>query len=98
MDIKINGMGFSVTPKLEELITKKFTKLYKYNEDLQSVTVSLKLEKDDKVGNKCAEVSLSVKGQKPIFARKCSPNFEDDIDELYDVLKRQLIKCKEKNS
>ncbi|MBE6333227.1 MAG: ribosome-associated translation inhibitor RaiA [Bacteroidales bacterium] len=98
MNVMINGIGFSVNPVLQEFITKKLSKLAKYNEDLQSVTVTLKLEKDDAVGNKLAEVSLSVKGCNPVFASKSSQNFEDDIDELYDILKRQLIKLKEKNS
>ena len=97
MNVKINGVGFSVNPVLHEFIVKKLSKLYKYNEDLRDVSVMLRLEKDDKVGNKCAEVTLSVKGQNPIFVKKNSPNFEDDIDELYDVLKRQLIKIKEKS-
>jgi ribosomal subunit interface protein len=98
MNVMINGIGFSVSSSLNEFITKKLSKLSKYNEDLQSVTVTLKLEKDDAVGNKLAEVSLSVKGCNPVFASKSSQRFEDDIDELYDVLKRQLIKLKEKNA
>ena len=97
MNVMINGIGFSVNPVLQEFITKKLSKLAKYNEDLQSVTVNLKLEKDDVAGNKLAEVTLSVKGCNNAFASKSSQNFEDAIDELYDVLKRQLIKLKEKN-
>ena len=36
-----------------------------------------------------------MKGQ-DIFAKKNAKKFEEAVDELYDVLKRQLVKNKEK--
>ena len=45
--------------------------------------------------NKLVEVHIDVKGQ-DVFAKKNARTFEEAVDELYDVLKRQLVKVKEK--
>ncbi len=95
MDIKINAVGFSASAQLEDFIQKKLAKLEKYNDAILSVEVALKLEKDDNLENKVAEVNVSIKGQ-DVFAKKNAKKFEEAIDELYDVIKRQLVKIKEK--
>lgn len=95
MEMKINAVGFSASSQLEEFIQKKISKLEKYNDNIISIDVTLKLEKDDKLENKVVEVTVSLKGQ-DVFAKKNAKKFEDAIDELYDVLKRQLVKVKEK--
>lgn len=95
MDIKINSVGFSASEQLEDFIQKKITRLEKYNDTILSVDVTLKLEKDDNLENKVVEVNVSIKGQ-DVFAKKNAKKFEEAIDELYDVIKRQLIKIKEK--
>lgn len=95
MEIKINSVGFSASSQLEDFIQKKMVKLDKYHDGIVSTDVALKLEKDDNLENKVAEVTVSVKGQ-DIFAKKNAKKFEEAIDELYDVLKRQLVKIKEK--
>ena len=38
---------------------------------------------------------MNVKGQE-VFAKKNAKKFEEAVDELYDVVKRQLVKIKEK--
>ena len=95
MDIKINAVGFSASVQLEDFIQKKLTRLEKYNDAILGVDVALKLEKDDNLENKVAEVNVSIKGQ-DVFAKKNAKKFEEAIDELYDVIKRQLVKIKEK--
>lgn len=95
MDIKINSVGFSASAQLEDFIQKKMTRLEKYNDTILSVDVALKLEKDDKLENKVVEVNVNVKGQ-DVFAKKNAKKFEEAVDELYDVIKRQLVKIKEK--
>ena len=67
MDIRINPVGFSVNPVLEEFINKKFSKLEKYHDGIMSIDVTLKLEKDDHLENKLDEVRVDVKGQ-DVFA------------------------------
>lgn len=95
MDIKINPVGFSASSQLEEFIQEKFSKLEKYNDGIITLDVTLKLEKDDHQENKVVEVNVGIKGQ-DVFVKKQSKKFEDAVDELYDVLKRQLVKAKEK--
>lgn len=95
MEIKINAVGFSASSQLEEFVQKKISKLEKYHDGIVGVDVVLKLEKDDNLENKVAEVTVSVKGQ-DVFAKKNAKKFEEAVDELYDVLKRQLVKVKEK--
>jgi ribosomal subunit interface protein len=95
MEIRINSVGFSASSTLEEFIYKKFSKLEKYHDGILGLVVNLKLEKDDKLENKVTEVQVEIKGQ-DVFAKKNARTFEETVDELYDVLKRQLQKVKEK--
>ena len=95
MEMKINAVGFSASSQLEEFIQKKFSKREKYHDGIVGIDVALKLEKDDKLENKVVEATVSVKGQ-DVFAKKNAKKFEEAVDELYDVLKRQLVKVKEK--
>ena len=95
MEIKINAVGFSESSQLEDFIQKKISKLDKYHDGIIGSEVTLKLEKDDNLENKVVEVLLNVKGQE-VFAKKNAKKFEEAVDELYDVVKRQLVKIKEK--
>ena len=95
MEIKINAVGFSASSQLEDFIQKKISKLDKYHDGIIGSEVTLKLEKDDNLENKVVEVLLNVKGQEG-FAKKNAKKFEEAVDELYDVVKRQLVKIKEK--
>ena len=95
MEIKINAVGFSASSQLEDFIQKKISKLDKYHDGIIGSEVTLKLEKDDNLVNKVVEVLLNVKGQE-VFAKKNAKKFEEAVDELYDVVKRQLVKIKEK--
>ena len=95
MEIKINAVGFSASSQLEDFIQKKIAKLDKFHDGIIGSEVTLKLEKDDNLENKVVEVLLNVKGQE-VFAKKNAKKFEEAVDELYDVVKRQLVKIKEK--
>ena len=95
MEIKINAVGFSASSQLEDFIQKKISKLDKYHDGIIGSEVTLKLEKDDNLENKVVEVLLNVKGQE-VFAKKNAKKFEEAVDELYDAVKRQLVKIKEK--
>ncbi len=95
MNIRINPVGFSASSQLEDFIQKKFSRLEKYNDAIVSIEVTLKLEKDDNLENKVVEVRVEIKGQ-DVFAKKNAKKFEEAVDELYDVVKRQLVKIKEK--
>lgn len=95
MEIRINPVGFSASSQLEDFIQKKISKLDKYNDAILSIDITLKLEKDENLENKVVEVKVNVKGQE-VFAKKNAKKFEDAVDELYDVVKRHLVKIKEK--
>ena len=95
MEIKINAVGFSASSQLEDFIQKNIYTLDKYHDGIIGSEVTLKLEKDDNLENKVVEVLLNVKGQE-VFAKKNAKKFEEAVDELYDVVKRQLVKIKEK--
>ena len=95
MEIKINAVGFSASSQLEDFIQKKISKLDKYHDGIIGSEVTLKLEKDDNLENKVVEVLLNVKGQE-VFAKKNAKKFEEAVDEIYDVVKLQLVKIKEK--
>jgi len=95
MEIRINAVGFSASSTLEDFIQKKFSRLEKYYDGILGVDVTLKLEKDDHLENKVTEVNVEIKGY-DIFARKNARTFEETVDELCDVLKRQLTKAKTK--
>ena len=95
MEVKINPVGFSASAQLEEFVQKKLSKLDKYHDGILGVDVTLKLEKDDNLENKVAEINVGIKGQ-DVFAKKHARKFEEAVDELYDVIKRQLVKIKEK--
>ena len=84
-----------LSSQLEDFIQKKISKLDKYHDGIIGSEVTLKLEKDDNLENKVVEVLLNVKGQE-VFAKKNAKKFEEAVDELYDVVKRQLVKIKEK--
>ncbi|MCM1029861.1 ribosome-associated translation inhibitor RaiA [Bacteroides caecimuris] len=95
MEVRINPVGFSVSSQLEDFVQKKLAKLDKYNEAIIGIDVTLKLEKDENLENKVVEVNVGIKGQ-DVFVKKNARKFEDAVDELYDVIKRQLVKIKEK--
>lgn len=95
MEVRINPVGFSASSQLEDFIQKKLSKLDKYNDTILGIDVTLKLEKDENLENKVVEVNVAIKGQ-DVFVKKNARKFEDAVDELYDVIKRQLVKIKEK--
>ena len=87
MEIKINAVGFSASSQLEDFIQKKISKLDKYHDGIIGSNPPPKLN--------LVDVLLNVKGQE-VFAKKNAKKFEEAVDELYDVVKRQLVKIKEK--
>jgi len=96
MNVQINAVGFSVSAPLQDYVNEKLGKIEKYNDKITAIEVFLKLEKDDNLENKLVEVKVDVKGG-PVFAEKNGSTFEEAVDIVSDVVKRQLVKVKEKN-
>ncbi len=95
MNVQINAVGFSVAAPLQAYVNEKLGRLDRYNDQIISMEVFLKLEKDDNAENKVVEVKVDVKGG-PVFAEKNGSTFEEAVDIIADVVKRQLVKVKEK--
>lgn len=95
MTIRIESIHFTADQKLIEFIQKKLDKLDQYHDRVIDAHVILKLENSGRVRDKIVEVKLDVPGDL-IIATESHKTFEAAIDQVSDVLKRQLIKYKER--
>jgi len=95
MDIKVNSIKFKVDSKLEDFIKEKIEKLTTLYDNILGSDVILKVENNNTLENKIAEVKIMVKGN-DLYAKKQSKSFEEAIDLATEALKRQLKKYKEK--
>ena len=86
---------FSADQKLIDVIEQKLGKLDTFFDRIIEARVNLKLENSGQVKDKIVEVRLSVPGD-VLVAKDTERTFEAAIDKAADVLKRQLIKYKEK--
>ena len=95
MDVQIQSVKFDASSKLIEFIEKKLSKLDRVAEKAIGVDVVLKLEKDSEKGNKVAVVTLRVPGG-DIRVEEQAHTFEEAIDNVMDVMKRQIERRKDK--
>ena len=95
MDVQIQSVKFDASSKLIEFIEKKLSKLDRVAENAIGVDVVLKLEKDSEKGNKVAVVTFRVPGG-DIRVEEQAHTFEEAIDNVMDVMKRQIERRKEK--
>ena len=95
MNVQIQSVKFDASTKLIEFIEKKLAKLDRVAENATGVDVVLKLEKDDEKGNKSAVVTLRVPGG-DIRVEEQARTFEEAIDNVMDVMKRQIERRKDK--
>ncbi len=95
MKVNINPVHFKADKKLEDFIIDKVGKLNQYFEGVISSEVTLRLDSNDKVKDKIAEVRLIIKGN-DLFAKKSSKSFEEAIDQSVEALRKQVNKHKDK--
>lgn len=95
MKVNINPVHFKADKKLEDFIIDKVGKLNQYFEGVISSEVTLRLDSNDKVKDKIAEVRLMIKGN-DLFAKKSSKSFEEAIDQSVEALRKQVNKHKDK--
>ncbi|MBR6759002.1 MAG: ribosome-associated translation inhibitor RaiA [Alistipes sp.] len=95
MNVQIQSVKFDASTKLVEFIEKKLAKLDRVAENATGVDVVLKLDKDDEKGNKIAVVTLRVPGG-DIRVEEQAHTFEEAIDNVMDVMKRQIERRKDK--
>lgn len=95
MQVNINAVHFKTDKKLDQFITDKIEKLSGLYDGIISSEVTLRLEKNEAVDNKIAEIKLLVRGS-DLFAKKQSKTFEEATDTAVEALRRQLTRHKEK--
>ncbi|MEZ4985546.1 MAG: ribosome-associated translation inhibitor RaiA [Saprospiraceae bacterium] len=95
MKVHTESVHFTADQKLVEFIERKLGKLDQFFDRIIDARVYLKLENSGQVKDKVVEIVLSVPGE-TIVAKESDKTFEAAIDKLTDVLKRQLIKYKDR--
>jgi len=95
MDIKVNSVKFKADKKLDVFIREKLDKLNQHYDGILAGDVMLKVENNNTLDNKVAEVKISVKGN-DLFAKKQSKTFEEAVDNATEALKKQLIRYKDR--
>ena len=92
MEINVNAIHFEATEKLNDFINKKVEKLSKYNVEITTAEIILKVVKPETAMNKEASVRIKVPRSEDLFANKVADTFEEAVDNCVDALKKQLEK------
>jgi len=94
MRVHFHAVNFDADRKLLALIQKKLDRLDRFNDRIVESDVYLKVNNKGPA-NKTVEVKVHVPGDSIVVSRDAE-TFEKATDLVYDVLKRQLRKNKEK--
>lgn len=98
MQINIQGHNVELSAPLKEYAIKKMGKLEEYYFNIQKLTIVLDVRNnDDLKRTNVAEVSIWASGKKLIHASEAGENMYAAIDLVYDELKVQLKKHKDKH-
>ena len=95
MNVKIQSVKFDADKKLIDFIESKVAKIDRFIDNIVSVDVTLKLDKDFDNGNKVATIKVTVPGDELVAERQCK-SFEEAIDSGLDAIRNQVDKYKEK--
>lgn len=95
MTVKIQSIHFDADEKLLKFIEQRIGKLATYNSDVIDAQIYLRLDKNDGMENKIAEIKLIIPGN-DLFSKKQCKSFEEAVDQATEALRRQLKKRKEK--
>lgn len=93
MNINLTGRHLEITPAIREHVTSKLGKIKRHFDNLIDINVILSV---DKLQQK-AEATVHMSG-KTVFAETDDVNLYVAIDNLIDLLDRQVLKHKDKNS
>lgn len=98
MQIKVQGHNLELTRPLGDYAIKKISKLQEYYKNIQKASVTLDYRDiDDQLRSHVAEVSIWVAGKKVIRASDAGSDMYAAIDLVFEELKRQLTRHKEKH-
>jgi putative sigma-54 modulation protein len=95
MKVNITSVHFKTDQKLEQYIQEKVEKLAGLYEGIIGMEVTLRVDKNEKEGNKVSEIRILIPGY-DLFAKKQSKSFEQSTDQAVEALRKQLVKYKEK--
>lgn len=93
MNINLTGRHLEITPAIREHVTNKLSKIKRHSDNVIDVSVILSV---DKLKQK-AEATVHMSG-KTVFAETDDTNLYVAIDNLTDLLDRQILKHKDKSS
>lgn len=93
MNINLTGRHLEITPAIREHVTAKLGKIKRHFDNVIDINVILSV---DKLQQK-AEATVHMSG-KTVFAETDDVNLYVAIDNLIDLLDRQVLKHKDKNS
>jgi len=94
MKVRIHSIHFDADQKLVTFIQQKLDKLEKYFGRVVDAEVILRLN-NSTPDNKTVEIMLNIP-KNQLFAKERSNTFESAIDIAIDVIKRNLLRHKDK--
>lgn len=94
MNINFTGHHLELTDSLREYAIKRFERLSHYYDKIMDVEVTLEVSKNQ-VDHK-ATAALHIPHANKIYAEFISEDMYASIDEVYEKLKRQVEKFKDK--
>ena len=95
MNIKIHSIHFDADTKLLEFINKKVSRIENFFDKIIGTEVYLKLEGNNTVHDKIAEIKVSIPG-KVLFSEERSKVFEESVDSAMESILKQIKRHKEK--
>ncbi|MFO7616628.1 MAG: ribosome-associated translation inhibitor RaiA [Bacteroidales bacterium] len=95
MNIKIHSVHFDADKKLLDFIDEKVNKLNQFDDKIIGAEIFLRLNKNENLENKVAEIRLNISGS-DLFAKKQCKTFEEATDLTVEALRRQLVRQKGK--
>ena len=94
--IVVKGKNIEVTPALRDYITKKLSKMDKYEQHIVEIMVEMHVEKNPRIAdNNIVDVNIYANGA-VLRAEEASNNMYASIDMVLDKLERQMKKYEEK--
>jgi len=97
MQVNVHSIQFKADSKLVGFIEARIDKLQQFHDKLITADVFLKLDKNNEVGNKIAEIKVHIPG-KDLFAKRQASSFEEATDQVVEALRRQIRKVKGKRA
>lgn len=97
MQVNVHSIQFKADTKLISFIESRLDKLQQFHDKMVGAEVYLKIDKNNNLGNKIAEIKINVPG-KELFAKRQSASFEESTDLVVEALRRQIQKVKGKRA